>query len=84
MDVDAFLEVFNTLYGVDLTGGEPELSPEQAKKAKRLQTAKKKNTTASASSASSVFAAIDESAPGAGSKEGRLQGSWEGEGCGGR
>lgn len=83
MEIDTFLKVFNTLYGVDLTGGETVLSPEEAKKARQLQRGRKKSTTTSACS-SSMPSAIDEGVPGAGSKEGRLQGSWEGEGCGGR
>eukprot|EP00752_Nemacystus_decipiens_P009768 g8724.t1 len=69
MEIDAFLEVFNTLYAVDLTGGAAAAGQEAAKRASP--------SSSKASASSSLHA-------GAGSKEGYCQGSWEGEGCGGR
>ena len=80
MEVDAFLEVFNTLYAVDLTGGDAAASAaaggERAKAAKSANLGSS-SSRASSSSSSSLHA-------GAGSREGYCQGSWEGEGCGGR
>lgn len=67
MEVDAFLEVFNTLYAVDLTGG-AAAGPKAGMRA----------NPGSKASASSSLRAND------GSKEGYCQGSWGGEGCGGR
>jgi len=75
MDIDAFLEVFNTLYAVDLTGG-------AATAAGGLMQATKK-ISRPASPTPSTCAAAD-IVTGSGSREGRCQGSWEGEGCGGR
>lgn len=75
MDVDAFLQVFNTLYAVDLTGGAAAAAagPKQANK----------KISRPASPSPSAGAAAD-CVAGSGSREGRCQGSWEGEGCGGR
>ena len=63
MSFDAFLEIFNTLYSVDLVGGDHDLG-----KKSRSSLKKKKHPAGEA----------------AGSKEGRCEGSWGGEGCGGR
>lgn len=65
MDLDAFLEVFNTLYAVSLVG---DVDADSLK-----GKAKKKNTPSPAAQAT-VF----------GSREGRCEGVWEKEGCGGR
>eukprot|EP00903_Cladosiphon_okamuranus_P013365 g12456.t1 len=71
MEMDAFLEVFNTLYAVDLTGG--------AAAATGSQGAKRADPGSRALGCSSPHAGAL-----AGSREGYCQGSWEGEGCGGR
>lgn len=76
MDVDAFLEVFNTLYAVDLTGGAAA-----AAAAGQMQATKKISRAASPSPSAGTAA---DCVTGSGSREGRCQGSWEGEGCGGR
>ncbi|CAM9856392.1 unnamed protein product, partial [Scytosiphon promiscuus] len=76
MAVDAFLEVFNTLYAVDLTGGRAEISIEEREKAKRRMLQQKQKDGGSTSD-SAVGASVTASA---GSREDRCQGSWEGEG----
>ena len=77
MDVDAFLEIFNTLYAVDLTGGDAATA---AAAAGPMNASKKTNLPTATSSLPPGAAAE----AGRGSREGRCQGSWEGEGCGGR
>lgn len=65
MDLDAFLEVFNTLYAVDLVGDAEEKSSTKTTQ---------KEKSGSTGKATEVVAL----------REGYCEGSWEGEGCGGR
>lgn len=72
MHLDAFLEIFNTLYAVNVMGG-VEVQPADATKKLEASESKKASTSAGAISHTAVS-----------SREGRCEGSWEGEGCGGR
>lgn len=70
MDHDAFLEVFNTLYAVDMSGNNAEEFPLDRKATDKDKKGEKQ--------------AGAEGGGVAGSREGRCEGSWGGEGCGGR
>ena len=76
MSVDAFLEIFNTLYAVDGVGigdQDGEKSSPQQQQQKKKKKKKKKEGSGGASGEEP-----------AGSREGRCEGSWGGDGCGGR
>lgn len=94
MEMGDFLRVFNTLYAVDLAGGAIELSLEEEKKKARRRWLQRQQQQQQASKTSSSDTSSPASRPstgaafelavGAGSREGRCLGLWEGEGCGGR